>query len=47
MTTLGVIGLGRIGTQVARRARAFEMDIVATDPYVNSVTAAELGVKLD
>ena len=44
--TLGVMGLGSIGREVVKRARAFEMNIVATDPYVNSVAAAELGVKL-
>src|SRR5215469_11961043 len=44
--TLGVMGLGSIGREVVRRARAFEMNIVAADPYVNSVTASELGVKL-
>ncbi|MBV9397430.1 MAG: phosphoglycerate dehydrogenase [Bryobacterales bacterium] len=44
--TLGVMGLGSIGREVVKRARAFEMKIVATDPYVNSITAAELGVKL-
>jgi len=44
--TLGVMGLGSIGREVVKRARPFEMDIVAADPYVNSVTAAELGVKL-
>ena len=32
--TLGVVGFGRIGQQVARRARAFEMDVLAYDPYV-------------
>ena len=32
--TLGIIGLGRIGSEVARRAVAFEMDVVALDPYV-------------
>jgi D-3-phosphoglycerate dehydrogenase len=32
--TLGVVGFGRIGQQVARRARAFEMDVLAHDPYV-------------
>lgn len=37
--TLGVIGLGRIGTQVARRAQAFGMEVVAFDPYVNEETA--------
>ncbi len=37
--TLGVIGLGRIGTQVARRAVAFGMEVIAFDPYVNTEAA--------
>ncbi len=44
--TLGVVGLGSIGREVVRRARPFEMRIVASDPYVNSQTAADLGVEL-
>jgi HAD superfamily phosphoserine phosphatase-like hydrolase len=32
--TLGVIGLGKVGTQVARRARALDMDVIAYDPFV-------------
>jgi len=44
--TLGVMGLGSIGREVVRRARGFEMKIVANDPYVNSETAADLGVTL-
>lgn len=44
--TLGVVGLGSIGREVLRRARGFEMKILATDPYVNPQTAADLGVTL-
>lgn len=43
---LGIIGLGSIGREVARRARPFEMRILAMDPYVNSQTAADLGIEL-
>ena len=32
--TLGIVGLGRIGRLVARRLRAFDMDVIAYDPYV-------------
>jgi D-3-phosphoglycerate dehydrogenase len=44
--TLGVIGLGRIGSAVARRAMAMEMGILAYDPYISAENAANLGVKL-
>ncbi|HID47420.1 MAG TPA: phosphoglycerate dehydrogenase [Methanococcaceae archaeon] len=44
--TLGVIGLGRIGQQVVKRAKAFGMDIVGYDPYIPEEVAGELGVKL-
>lgn len=44
--TLGLIGLGRIGTEVARRAQALEMEIVAHDPYVTPAVARELEVEL-
>jgi len=44
--TLGVVGLGSIGQEVVRRARAFEMKVIATDPYVNSQSAADLGATL-
>src|SRR5580693_3037364 len=44
--TLGVMGLGSIGREVVKRARAFAMKIIATDPFVNSQTAADLGITL-
>lgn len=44
--TLGVIGLGRIGTEVAKRAMGFEMSILAYDPFIPQERAAALGVKL-
>jgi D-3-phosphoglycerate dehydrogenase len=44
--TLGLIGLGQIGSDVARLAKAFQMEIIAYDPYVSSLLAGELDVKL-
>jgi len=44
--TLGVIGLGSIGREVVKRARAFEMRVVGNDPYVNPKIAEDLGVEL-
>jgi D-3-phosphoglycerate dehydrogenase / 2-oxoglutarate reductase len=44
--TLGLIGFGRVGTEVARRARALEMEVLAHDPYVAPAAARELEVEL-
>jgi D-3-phosphoglycerate dehydrogenase len=44
--TLGVLGLGRIGTSVARIAQGFGMTVVALDPYVVPAHALSLGVEL-
>ncbi len=44
--TLGLIGFGRIGTEVARHAQVFGMEVIAYDPYVSSRIAAEQNVKM-
>jgi len=41
---LGVIGFGNIGSRVAIRSKAFEMDIVAYDPYINASKVTDLGM---
>ena len=43
---LGIAGFGRIGQAVAKRAAAFEMEVVASDPVVTAQQAAQFGVKL-
>lgn len=43
--TLGIVGLGRVGSEVATRARAFQMNILAFDPYVSNERARSLGVE--
>ena len=42
LKTLGIIGMGRIGTELAKRAIAFGMKVVAYDPYVKSSDFAEM-----
>jgi len=44
--TLGIIGLGKIGKAVARRALGFEMRILTNDPYLTADQAAEVGAKM-
>jgi D-3-phosphoglycerate dehydrogenase / 2-oxoglutarate reductase len=43
---LGLAGLGRIGQEVARRAQAFEMTVIAHDPFIAQQAAANLGIEL-
>jgi D-3-phosphoglycerate dehydrogenase len=44
--TLGIVGLGKIGIETAKRARAFGMEIVAHDPFVSAQIAKDNGIKL-
>lgn len=44
--TLGIIGVGRIGGAIAKRAQSFEMKIIAFDPILTSLKAEALGVEL-
>lgn len=44
--TLGIYGLGKIGSAVAKRAQSFEMDIIAYDPFVSEEYASKIGVEL-
>jgi D-3-phosphoglycerate dehydrogenase len=43
--TLGVIGIGNIGSQVARRAQAFEMNVITYDPFLSEEKAKDMGVE--
>ncbi|MBV8636850.1 MAG: phosphoglycerate dehydrogenase [Candidatus Eremiobacteraeota bacterium] len=44
--TLGIVGLGRIGSNIASRAAAFGMNVIAFDPYIPASRANALGVEL-
>ncbi len=43
--TLGIVGLGAIGSQVAKKALGLEMNVVAFDPFLNEERAAALGIR--
>lgn len=43
---LGIVGLGRVGMEVARRAKAFEMKIIAHDPFVAPLIARQQDIQL-
>jgi len=44
--TLGIIGLGRIGTEVALRAKVFGMEVIGSDPFLSQQRAQSLGIQL-
>jgi D-3-phosphoglycerate dehydrogenase len=44
--TLGILGLGRIGIEVAKRARGFGLEIIGSDPFVSAAVARENGIRL-
>jgi D-3-phosphoglycerate dehydrogenase len=44
--TLGILGLGRVGLEVAKRARGFGLEIVGSDPFVSAAVARENGIRL-
>ncbi len=44
--TLGILGLGRVGLEVAKRARGFGLEILGSDPFVSAAVARENGLRL-
>jgi D-3-phosphoglycerate dehydrogenase len=44
--TLGILGLGRIGLEVAKRAKGFGLELIGSDPFVSAAVARENGIKL-
>ena len=41
---LGIIGFGNIGSRVGKRMKAFEMEVITYDPYINAAKATDLGI---
>ena len=44
--TLGIIGIGRIGLEVAKKGKAFDMNVIAFDPYISEKAIKKLGVEV-
>ncbi len=44
--TLGLVGMGKIARRLAEKARAFGLQVIASDPYVSEADAAQLGIRL-
>jgi D-3-phosphoglycerate dehydrogenase len=44
--TVGIVGLGKVGSRVAARLRAFETDLLVYDPYIGEARAREVGARL-
>ena len=44
--TLGILGLGRVGLEVAKRARGFGLEIIGSDPFVSAAVARESGIRV-
>ena len=45
--TLGIIGIGRIGLEVVKKAKAFDMDVIAYDPYISEKAIKKFGEVVD